>query len=157
MDIKILRNFITMLVLIGMVLGVGVLTLDKFGTATKDSTTITHEVISIASGVGATANDDVTSVSFFGNSTYNTDIDFVIGTDVNWTTAGAITARATNFTDGDYNISYLYDKDSKTTTSMGSVVSAITPLSTTWLPLIVTIAALAIILTMVVASFGRKR
>lgn len=154
MDMKILRNFVVMLVLIGMVLGVGVLTLDKFGIATKDSTTVSHEVISIASGIGATANDDVTSVTFFGNSTYNTDDDFTINTDVNWTTAGAITARSNNFTDGDYNISYAYDADSTTTTSMGSVVGAITPVATTWLPLIVTIMALGIILTLVIRSFG---
>ena len=42
-------------------------------------------------------------------------------------------------------------------TAINDTVSAITPIATTWLPLIVTVAVLAIILTLVIRSFAGKR
>lgn len=78
-----LYNFVLLLVLIGMILGVGVLVLDKF---------------SATSGVTSTASQAI-------NDTRD----------------------------------------------------AITPIATTWLPLIVTVVVLAIILTLVIRSFAQAR
>ena len=83
MEIGQLYQLVLLLVLVGMILGVGVLVLDKFGAS---------------SGVGATAS-----------STINSTRD------------------------------------------------AMTPIATTWLPLIITIAVLAIILTLVIRSFAQGR
>ncbi len=80
MEIAGLYQFVLLLVLVGMVLGVGVLVLDKFAQT---------------SGVTATA-----------------------------------------------------------ATAINNTRDAITPIATTWLPLIVTVAALAIIMTLVVRSFA---
>jgi MFS superfamily sulfate permease-like transporter len=82
MEIGELYQFVLLLVLIGMILGVGVLVLDKFGSATG---------VSNASSIAINATRD-----------------------------------------------------------------AITPIATTWLPLIVTVAVLAIILTLVIRSFAMK-
>lgn len=82
MEIGELYQFVLLLVLIGMILGVGVLVLDKFGSATG---------VSNASSTAINATRD-----------------------------------------------------------------AITPIATTWLPLIVTVAVLAIILTLVIRSFAMK-
>jgi hypothetical protein len=83
MEVGELYQFVLLLVLIGMILGVGVLVLDKFATST---------------GVTATASSAI-------NSTRD----------------------------------------------------AITPIASTWLPLIVTVAVLAIILTLVIKSFSQNR
>jgi len=83
MEIGDLYQFVLMLVLIGMILGVGVLILGKFG-ATSGITT-------------------------------------------------------------------------EASTAINDTVSAMTPIATTWLPLIVTVAILAIILTLVIRSFAGKR
>lgn len=83
MEIGDLYQFVLMLVLIGMILGVGVIVLDNF--ATSDS----------------------------------------------------ITATAA--------------------TAINASRDAITPIATTWLPLIVTISVLAIILTLVIRSFAQRR
>lgn len=83
MDVGDLYQFVLLLVLIGMILGVGVLTLDKFSTTT-----------------GITANAQ-----------------------------GVI----------------------------NDTVDAISPIASDWLPLIVTVAILAIILTLVISSFARAR
>lgn len=83
MEVGQLYQLVLLLVLIGMILGVGVLVLDKFGTS---------------SGVSSTAS-----------------------------------------------------------TAINNTRDAITPIASTWLPLIVTVAVLAIILTLVIRSFGQQR
>ena len=83
MEIGQLYQLVLLLVLVGMILGVGVLVLDKFGSS---------------SGV---------------------------------TSAASTTINATR--------------------------DAISPIATTWLPLIVTVAVLAIILTLVIRSFAGRR
>ena len=80
MEVGQLYQLVLLLVLIGMILGVGVLVLDKFGST---------------SGVSATAS-----------------------------------------------------------TAINNSRDAITPIASTWLPLIVTVAVLAIILTLVIRSFA---
>lgn len=78
-----LYNFVLLLVLIGMILGVGILVLDKFRNT---------------SGISTTANSTILAS-----------------------------------------------------------INAITPIATTWLPLIVTVVVLAIILTLVIRSFSNVR
>jgi hypothetical protein len=83
MEVGSLYQFVLLLVLIGMILGVGVLVLDNFSTSP---------------GVSATAS-----------------------------------------------------------TTINATRDAMTPIATTWLPLIVTVSVLAIILTLVVRSFSQTR
>lgn len=83
MEVGDLYQFVLLLVLIGMILGVGILVLDKFAAS---------------SGVTATAQ-----------------------------------------------------------TAINATRDAITPIASTWLPLIVTVAVLAIILTLVIRSFAGQR
>ena len=83
MEIGQLYQLVLLLVLVGMILGVGVLVLDKFGAS---------------SGVTAAAS-----------------------------------------------------------TTINATRDAISPIATTWLPLIVTVAVLAIILTLVIRSFAGRR
>jgi hypothetical protein len=83
MEIGQLYQLVLLLVLVGMILGVGVLVLDKFGQS---------------SGVTAAAS-----------------------------------------------------------TTINATRDAISPIATTWLPLIVTVAVLAIILTLVIRSFAGRR
>ena len=83
MEVGELYQFVLLLVLIGMILGVGILVLDKFAAS---------------SGVTTTA-----------------------------------------------------------ATAINNTRDAITPIGSTWLPLIVTVAVLAIILTLVIRSFARAR
>ena len=42
-------------------------------------------------------------------------------------------------------------------TAINATRDAMTPIATTWLPLIVTVAVLAIILTLVIRSFAQRR
>lgn len=149
-----LYKYVLLLVAIGMLIGVGILTFDRFGIAVKEDANIVNETIAIAGRSGTTTNDDVTAVTYFGNSTYNCAP--ANSACVNFTTAGAITANST-FANASYQISYTYDRDSTGTTVLSSMATAVSPIASTWLPLITTVLVLAIILTMVIASFGNQR
>lgn len=80
-------------------------------TNTRD---IVNETITIAANTGQTANDDLTTVTYFGNTTV--DYTSAINTGVNFTTAGVITVANSsnplfNISDNDYRISYNYEPD----------------------------------------------
>ncbi len=65
-----------------------------------------------AARTGSTARDDLVSMSFFGNGTNNTFLSSVtIGTQVNFSKEGVITASSCHFSDGSYNTSYGYEGD----------------------------------------------
>ena len=65
-----------------------------------------------AARTGSTAQDDLVSISFFGNGTNNTFLSSVaIGTQVNFTKPGVITASSCHFSNGNNNISYKYEGD----------------------------------------------
>ena len=124
MKVNMLYPAVIAIILIGMIAGVGVLLLDKTAISVKDSTAIVNETIVIAAGVGATTNDDLLTLTYFGNDTVNTvagSASIVITDEVNWTTAGVITVSTDNFTAGSYEISYTYDKDSAATTALSLI------------------------------------
>jgi len=83
MEVGNLYNFVLLVVLVGMILGVGIIVLDNFASSTGVSTTAA--------------------------------------------------------------------------TALNNTRDAMTPIASTWLPLIVTVAVLAIVLTLVIRSFGRTR
>lgn len=163
MEFKQLYPFTLLLILIGMVLGVGILVLDNFGDATKESTDVVNESVVFTNGVGAaTANDEVTTVTYVGNSTIGCTVFNTALWCANYTGGGAlagatITLNVSTFStnaNGTFQVSYTYDADSDATTATADTVTAMSAISSTWLPLIVTIAVLAIILVLVIRSFN---
>ncbi len=76
-------------------------------TITFGEVVVTQETLTISSAAGQTANVDLISLDFFGNSTHNNS-NVILGTDLNWTREGVITVNTINFSDIDYNVSYTY-------------------------------------------------
>jgi len=71
MELPDMHRAVLMIVLIGIVIGVGIIILDQFGTTMKDSTVVLNESVTFTAGSGTTTNDDVTSIEFVQNfSTY---------------------------------------------------------------------------------------
>jgi len=154
MDFKEMYPVIAILIFTGVLLGVGLLVLDSLGTSVKDSTSLVNESVAIAGAAGTTANDDVTAVAYFGNSSIScTPADTGC---VNVTSGGVISTNS-SFANGTYQISYTYDADSTATTTVSSVSSALSPIGSTWMPLLVTVIALAIVLGLIMRSFGASR
>lgn len=140
------------IVVIGIIIGIGVIVLDQFGVAVKTDAQVYNESITITSGAGNTANDDVTSVIFFANAS-NIIIEnnqTAADSALNFSADGSIVV---DVNDGsEFNISYIYDFDSPTTTAVFSSRDS-TDDFVTWLPVIIIILAAAIILGLVMRSF----
>lgn len=153
METKNLYSLVYMVMAVGLILGVGILVLDYFSDSVKVSSTIS-EMVTISTRAGTTANDEVSAVTSFGNVTYSCSPINVAC--VNVSASGAISTNTT-FTNGNFTLVYTYDKDTYGTTTLSNVIGAISPISTTWLTLIVTVAILALILSMVIRSFGNVR
>ena len=151
MDYKSLYPLIYSVLAVGLLLGVGILALDYFGDAVKTPATI-NETITITSLVGQTANDEVTSATFFGNATVSCSP--VISSCMNISSSGRITTNS-SFANGAYNLRYTYDADSAGTTALSNSITAVSAISSTWLPLIITVSVLAILLYFIIGSFGK--
>lgn len=160
MDVKELPQIVLMLVLIGMIVGIGVLIHDKFGTATAVTATVTNESITIpAVGVNVSlAQENLTGFSRILNATGGTQLA------ANYTvhlTDGIIThdGNTSACTQGDTCYAYYSwtNYDSETRTALRAAQSAISGVATSWLALIVTMVVLGILLTMVINSFRMKR
>jgi hypothetical protein len=156
LELKNIQGFVLLLVLTGMLVGVGVLVLDRFGDTAKTSTTIAFgsQNVTLAGGAGTLTNDEVTSLLFLGNSSIN----FTVGTQVNLTNGelGTILASYPKIVNGSYIVSYVYDADSAATTGLNSGRDAVSSVATDWLSLIVVIGVLALILVLVIRSFVSK-
>ena len=152
MEFKDLYPVVILLVMVGMLLGIGVLVFSLFGDAAKEDALVLDESISIASGRGTTANDDLVSIQNFGNESTEL-VALRSAADFNFSKTGEIRVNS-SFLAGDYIVNYTYGRDTTTTDVLDDSISAVGAISTTWLPLIITVLVLAIILTLVLRSFG---
>lgn len=149
-----------MIVAVGMLLGVGVLTLDKFGTATKESLTILNESFTVpaANATVTLNNGNITSFTKILNASGGTwssssySVDLTLGVLNNTGNTGACTNGSTCYA---YYIYDEYDTDANTALSSGR--DAISEIGTTWLGLIITIIVLSLILGLVIKSFNLNR
>ena len=140
-------------------MGIGIIVLDQFGDATKDSTVVLNESITVASGVATPANDDILSIQYLVNASNGQD--FLIANNESDSALVNITGQDSDTikigrNDGNYNISYTYDADSEATTATFGTRDAVDDF-VTWIPVIIIIIAAAIILGLVMRSFGQGR
>jgi len=154
-----LYSWILMFVMIGMMIGIAVLVFQKFGEAAYSNTAVVNESITYpADTVNVTfAHGNITSFT----SVINASSAAVPSANYTlYTTDGKLRSDSTNGTCYDgltCYVSYSYDEyNTKTAQALADMVSATTPLASTWLPLIITVLVLAIILTIVIASFARR-
>ncbi len=158
MEVKELYTFTLLLVLVGMIIGVGVLTLDKFGTASYNDRTVYNDTLTLWTNnftavtyPTATSTDAVVIVNSSG-----TAVSVAWDDTGKWSgTAVKLTTTTSNGTS--INLTYTYGQDSVTTTALENSRIEIANVSSNWLGLIVTVAILAIILTLVIRSFARGR
>lgn len=155
MEVKELPQIILVLLLIAMLGGVSVLTLNAFGNAAVEATAVTNESVTITSGEGALTNVPVLSVSEVRNES---DATFDIVTDYNLTGGnGSVYDFAV---DGTYYFDYTYNKTTAAVTSANASANAIGTIGSTWMSLIVTIVILSVIIVMVIGGltvYARKR
>lgn len=155
MEIREIVPFVLILLFVGMLIGVGTLTLDKYARAVRTTTTKVSTGNNFSTGSSLDLTDSyclsVTSIdngtTTFSLTTYNVTLSNADGCVFSYSTIAACTLPLCNIT-------YTYGAETKSATAATSVNDAITPIASTWLPLVVTVVILAIILTLVISSFG---
>ena len=156
MEVKDLYGFTLLLVLVGMVLGVGVLVLDKFSlsvdqVAVNNESFIVPNQTETASLTGSNIVSFTKVVNAAGTAwnTGNYTVDLV---------AGSITVNDNRTTCTTASTCFAYYTWARTTgassVAIGQARDVVGDIPELWLPLIVTIAVLAIILVLVIRSFG---
>jgi len=100
------------IIILGVVFGI---------TTTQTSTyTVENESVALVSGVGTLENDDIISITYFGNM--SEDMTHLIGNGLN-ESDGVLDTNMTNANyDRNYNISYGYYPEGYITSSMGRMV-----------------------------------
>jgi hypothetical protein len=160
MEVNDLYKFVLMLVLVGMILGVGILALDKFRDVAWNTATTVDEALTLTNGTTSTlAHGNVTSLTLLENGTNAAAL-----TGVTYTfTAGAGTIAWTNNVSGSYqngvsvNATYSWEQhNTPAATALGQTNAEIAKIPSDWLGLIVTITVLAIIFGIVVRSFAAR-
>ena len=155
MEPKALYGFVLLIILVGFVIGVGVLAVDKFGETTETTSTVTNETFAGVNGTAvALANDELLSVTAVRNATaqgdtFNADTEYTVALD-----AGTITVL--NGT-ASYTVDYTHSSDTTTTAVTDDLRTEIAAIASTWLGLIITIFVLALIIGMIIGSFGFRR
>ena len=152
MEVKDLQGIVLILVLVGMILGVGLLVLDSFRTAVPD-VDYYNETVTKNTAVNSTlTNSNILTLAVHSktNSTILTAGNYTrTDSAVHW--FGAAYNSSAFWAVGTYT-----NYDSKAGLALSNTVTAIAPIASTWMSLIVTIAILAIILGLVIRSFRAR-
>jgi type II secretory pathway pseudopilin PulG len=158
MEINALPTLILTFVLVGLLIGVGLVTFSNFSDAVAVTSTITAEEITWVADTEtiALAHGNITTFSRIINAT--NDVVDPTNYSVDLTT-GVITANdqitcaegETCYADYTYK-----EYATPTDTALDSVTTEVGNISTNWLGLIITIMVMAIILGIVLSSFGTR-
>jgi len=154
MEVNQLAKSVIMLVMIGMVVGVGLLVLDNASDAARttvqkvdNTVSCNYETICTVTNLPVNPNYAISvrnrSVTLPSTS-YHID-SYTLGT-IN------ISDSTYNNSVG-YNVSYYFYQDNSATAGLDNTVTSLATVPSTWLPLIITVVALAIILGLVIKSF----
>jgi len=177
MRVNDLSKFVLLVVLVGMILGVGLIVLDSFSVATRSDSSLINETVSLSTlrneangnvteGLLNLANGYLKSVSSArlindNGTTYllAEGIDYSLVTaeetsSITFKDSLALSDTDDGLSGNNTEVLYVFKETNTASSGIGSTVDALIPIATTWLPLIVTIAVLAIILGLVIHSFG---
>jgi len=154
MEINELQKLVLIFVLVGMILGVGVLVLDNFSTAARDTTAITQANVNASSGSVTLSQTYCIAITGINNAANATTYAVDGLTAVTKETCTYGSSLPTNSL---FNVSYTYGASTEAATATTAVSTAVGTIGSTWMSLIITVAILAIILTLVISSFAGKR
>ena len=151
---------IVAILMIGMVLGVGIYVLTSFHDAVRSDYTGTQNAINTSAATTLTdsALDEFNLVSLTAEYTNGTDL--TVTTDFTYTVQGVVTwSAAVGLQNGTslVNTTYVYNYD-KADTAETAVTTTTTGIGTfaDWIAIIVVVLAAAIVLGIVLSSFGRR-
>jgi len=160
MDIKDLVPFVLLLIFTGMLLGVGMIVFSNLGDASRSEINVVNEnhTFSVNTATSLSYVTEVTESSIAVANKSTTQL-LTLGRDYNVTvTASTATILVTQFYNNtQLDVDYTYYVDREASTQMDNMITAVAPIASTWMSLIVTIVVLALVLGIVIKSFRGGR
>lgn len=147
-----LTSYVVVFLIVGLVVALGVIVMDKFRTATLEETSVTNESFTNATALAYTPVLSVDAVRINGSITLTAGTNYTVNT-----TANTVTILGT-FTECDactYYADYKYNANSSASDSLISSTDAITPITSDWLPIIVIVSVVGVILGLIYVAFSR--
>ena len=159
MEVQQLYGFTLLILLVGMVLGVGVLVLDKFSTSVLDDTSgATTARFIYTNNYTTLTHNTVTASSYASYNGSGTAMTLEFDSADKWQATKVKLVSPTTSNGTAINVTYTYGADSEATDALQASRGELSTIATTWLGLVITIAILSIILLLVIRSFaGQKR
>ena len=155
MEVNQLYGFTLLILLVGMVLGVGVLVLDKFSTSVyTDANGASNNVVIYTHNYSVLSHSSVTASGYTAINQSGTTMVLEFDSNDKWGASGAKLISPLTSNGTAINISYIYGADSAATDSLQAARAEVSTIATTWLGLIITVSILALILLLVMRSFG---
>lgn len=163
MEVEKLVPFVTALLLVGLIVGVGTLVLDKFGQTVTTSRYVWSENVTMTTDSGNTANKFVQTLDGCRDAVNGTKL--TVGSTCNYSYLNDPANTLTVVTVASQGakiltLNYTYKADSAATTSIYAGRTAVGDIAEDWLSLVVTIGVLALILGLTIAGFqyyGNRR
>ena len=157
-EIDNLLGVVTGLIFVGLIVAIGVILLTNVEQGVRDVVTVTAEAETQAGGAVTLTYHPLKALTSYGNASkgYTTDFN-CIGCDVNYTAAtGVLDIDTTVYTNAGtgYTANYQYYANNTASTVTRDVTEAVTPVSGTWLPLIVVFSVLGLILSLIIGGFA---
>jgi len=152
------------IVLVGIILGVGIFVLTEVSEGVAvDSLTVVNETVVFTnnSGLSVATASDCGARDFAITSVWNASDRLIASPNYTFSTSGLLTAAdGTEFEDCNANVSYTYTgtKRTGTTDPCSTLTTTGTGVGTlaSWIAVIVVVLAAAIVLGIVIRSFGRR-
>jgi hypothetical protein len=137
-------------VLIGLVVAVSVVVLDKFATTLLVETSILNQTFT--NGSALTNTPVVSASAVYCNKT------FALAS-ANWSLSGDIITVLSTEAKGctTYSADYIYDADTKSTTALDNTVTSVSGITTDWLPILVIVAIVGVLLALIMGAFSFYR
>lgn len=157
MELKALLGFVTILVLVSLVAGIGVLTLDKMSVAVKGIGVIkSTENVTFTNGAGTTAYDELLTLTGCYDATNKSAITVsAAGCRITNADLGTLAIPATQGTPVKVQVNYTFSSDSPASTATDYGRNAVADVPEDWLSLVVTIGILSLILGMVIIGYAK--
>ena len=141
--------YVTIFLLVGFMVALGVIVNDKFSYAVKDSVSVVEQLL--GNGSHTLTNTPVVRIS---SAIDNNSADMISYVTLVDETAGSVTIIVNNETKSYFNLTYVYKSTNVASASLDNTTSAITPITSDWLAILIIVMIVGVVLTLIISAFS---
>lgn len=149
-----LYKFVLAMVLVGFLVGISALLLDKTSVEVKTTSSALNENISFTSQSGTTSNNEVVALLNCYDATNKSTMEVNVNCTLNNKDTGILKLDASYGSPITVQTNYTYKKDTTSSLNFDASTSAVGSVASSWMSLIITIMVLSVVLGLVIVGFS---